>query len=69
MYLLLSRKSTTNIRVLLKLTQIDPSFQVNMLIERKLYSTGLKICDFLLENPKQFEQGGVMITKEQYIRL
>lgn len=40
----------SNIKVLLKMTQIDARIQINMLIERKLYSTGLKFCDFLLEN-------------------
>lgn len=34
-----------------------------MLIERKLYSTGLKFCDFLLEN--NFES----LTREQYEKL
>ena len=66
MYVLLSRKNT-NINVLLKLTQIDPRLQVNMLIERKLYSTGLKICDFLLEN--NFEGASSGLSKEQYISL
>ncbi len=34
-----------------------------MLIERKLYSTSLKFCDFLLEN--NFE----VLSKEQYEKL
>jgi len=32
------------------MTQIEPPVQVSMLIERKLYSTGLKFCDFLILN-------------------
>jgi hypothetical protein len=67
MYVLLNRKHT-GIRVLLKLTQIDPRLQVNMLIERKLYSTGLKICDFLLEN-NNFEGASMGLSKEQYVKL
>ena len=66
MYILLNRKHS-NIRVLLKLQQIDPRLQVNMLIERKLYSTGLKICDFLLDN--NFEGASSGLSKEQYVRL
>ena len=66
MFILLSRKNT-NIKNLMKCTQIDPRFQVNMLIERKLYSTGLKICDFLLEN--NFEGASSGLSKEQYERL
>lgn len=72
LYVLLSRKNT-NIKVLMKCTQIDPRFQVNMLIERKLYSTGLKICEFLMEqqgggnSSSQSAVGG--LSKEQYIRL
>ena len=38
-----------------------------MLIERKLYSTGLKICDFLLEN--NFEGASSGFSREQYERL
>lgn len=38
-----------------------------MLIERKLYSTGLKICDFLLEN--NFEGASSGLSKDQYVRL
>jgi hypothetical protein len=30
-----------------------------MLIERKLYSTGLKICDFLLENDFEGTSSGL----------
>lgn len=33
----------------MKLTQVDPRVQINMLIERKLYSTGLKFYELLLE--------------------
>ncbi len=58
LYVLLSRKNT-NIKVLMKCTQIDPRLQVNMLIERKLYSTGLKICDFLLENNLESASSGL----------
>ena len=61
-YILLNRKQS-NIKVLLKMTQIDPRVQINMLIERKLYSTGLKFCDFLLEN--NFEG----LTRDQYDKL
>ena len=45
------------------MTQIDARIQINMLIERKLYSTGLKFCDVLLEN--NFEG----LTREQYEKL
>ena len=38
-----------------------------MLIERKLYSTGLKICDFLLENNLESASSG--LNTEQYVRL
>ena len=38
-----------------------------MLIERKLYSTGLKICDFLLENNLEGASSG--LNTEQYVRL
>jgi hypothetical protein len=38
-----------------------------MLIERKLYSTGLKICDFLLENNLEGASSG--LNNEQYVRL
>lgn len=38
-----------------------------MLIERKLYSTGLKICDFLLEN--NFEGASSGLNKDQYVKL
>jgi len=58
LYVLLARKNT-NIKVLMKCTQIDPRLQVNMLIERKLYSTGLKICDFLLENNLESASSGL----------
>ncbi len=57
-YVLLSRKNT-NIKVLMKCTQIDPRFQVNMLIERKLYSTGLKICEFIMEQQTGNFSGGL----------
>jgi hypothetical protein len=66
LYVLLARKNT-NIKVLMKCTQIDPRLQVNMLIERKLYSTGLKICDFLLENNLESASSG--LNTEQYVRL
>jgi hypothetical protein len=66
LYVLVARKHTP-IRVLLKLSQIDPRLQVYMLIERKLYSTGLKIFDFLLEN--NFEGASSGLDKEQYVKL
>eukprot|EP00347_Sterkiella_histriomuscorum_P020588 403337236 len=62
MYILLNRKQS-NIKVLLKMTQIDPRVQINMLIERKLYSTGLKFYELLLDN--NFDG----MTKEQYDKL
>jgi len=61
-YVLLNRK-VSNIKVLLKLTQIDPNIYVHMLIERKLYSTSLKICDFLLDINYEW------LTKEYYEKL
>lgn len=49
MFLLLKRQDS-DIKVLFRMTQIEPPMQVRMLIERKLYSTGLKFCDFLILN-------------------
>jgi len=62
MFIMVNRKNS-NIKVLLQLNQIDPWHQINMLVERKLYSTGLKICNLLLQN--NFEG----ITREQYEKL
>ena len=61
-YLLLNRKAS-NIKVLVRVAQIDPRLQIQMMIQKKLYSTGIKFCDFLLEN--NFEG----LVKENYERL